>query len=147
MPDIQATYEVSEPGENKPTPKIGTVQLALTMAGIIAALTVSVLALLHVSTVSTPQAAQIRSLQSSSTRLAGQVAAERAEIAGLRSELAGLGARLTSADPASDPSLITCGDLRRMDLRQTTGGSVPAVPGPVDLDQAAVALPAHCARK
>lgn len=144
MNDIQATYEVHEPDDGKPTSKAGAAQLALTMAGIIAALAISALAFVHSS--NTGEAAQIRALAASNTRLAGELATQNTEIARLRSQLAGMSARVTAASPANDTSLITCGDLRSMRLYETTGASIQAG-GSIGLSQDPVPLPAHCPRR
>jgi hypothetical protein len=141
MGDIESTYEIREPEDKPPPrPKASAAGVALTAVGIAAALCLALAALAiaaHAGKVSTSQAAQIRALDQSNTRLAGELAADS-------SQLAGMSARLAAADPASDSALITCADLRRMNLLATTGGSVSAVPGPVSLSQSAVALPAHC---
>lgn len=66
------------------------------------------------------------------------------EIAGLSTKQAQTSAQLAASDPASDSSLITCSDLRHMNLTTTTGGSVSAVPGTVQLNTSPARMPGHC---
>jgi hypothetical protein len=114
--------------------------LAVTAVIAVAALwaaAISIVMLLHARNVSSAQAAQLRALGQSNTRLAGEVAA-------LGHRQAQLSAQVAAADPAADASLITCTDLRRLRLMAATGGSVSAVPGTVSLTQSPVPLPEHC---
>jgi uncharacterized protein HemX len=88
------------------------------------------------------QAAEIHLLDQSNTRLAQEQAADVTQRDQVSAQLGQMSSRLAAADPSG--SLITCADLRRMDLTETTGGSVSAVPGNVSLSQSRVPLPRHC---
>jgi hypothetical protein len=97
------------------------------------ALVLTIAGLMHADNVNAGQAAQIRGLDAANARLSGQLSVVAAALAG--------------QDPAADPALITCADLRQMALTLITGGSVSAVPGPVSLATAPVRLPGHCAKR
>jgi hypothetical protein len=113
---------------------------AVTMA--VAALIIAVLAgagLMHDSKLIASQAAELRLLDSSNTRLAQQQSADTAQ-------LAQVSTRVTAADPASDSNLITCADLRSIKLTVVNGATVYAVPGNVDLTTGSETFPVpkHC---
>lgn len=137
-----ATYAIPEPRDNPqpPKPSVSAGQLAVTVFGILLALAVSGFALIHStepSPGSTFQEKQIQNLETANTRLAG-------ELAGLSNQQTHLSSTLASVTSPS-PLLITCGDLRRVRLTVTTGGSIEAG-GVVGLTQDTVPfpLPAHC---
>lgn len=119
--------------------------LAITVAtAAVAVSVVCIIMTLHATKASNSQAMQIRMLDQSNTRLAGEVSA-------LSNRQTQTSARLAATQSAaSDPSLITCSDLRHMDLIATSGGSgnVSSVPGTViiDLSQSRVPLPGHCSK-
>jgi hypothetical protein len=142
---MAATYEVHY-DDKMPKTKVDLLEVGLVIAGILIALGVGILGQLHENNVSSAQSAQIHALDSSNTRLARELATDNNQLSQMSAKLAAMGAKVTATDPASDSSLITCGDLRRMDLTATTGGSVSSVPGNVNLSQAPVPLPAHCPR-
>jgi uncharacterized protein HemX len=141
MGNMEASYEVVPP--EPPKHKISIREMALIIAGIVAALAVGVSSIIHGNTVSASQANEIHALDQSNTRLAGQVADLSNQLATVDNRLAEMSAKVTAADPSSDSSLITCADIRHMDLTVTTGGSVVAG-GVVDLSQSSIPLPAHC---
>src|ERR1700728_1989921 len=135
MGEIPADYELREP--EKREPKTNTVLMALVFAGLIASLGVALFSLKTAYGANRPQAtAQIHALDKSIRRQAG-------EIASLKIELGETSAKLTASDPASNSSLITCHDLKHMNLTETTGASIEAG-GSIGLGQSHVPLPAHC---
>lgn len=142
MGDGPVTYAIPEPqpdSDKPPKPGTSAVQLALTLFGIILALTVAVLALLHSSSADSTvalQATRIQNLESANTRMAGQLAA-------LSNRQTQMSAQVSAADPANDSTLITCADLRHMHLTATTGGSIEAG-GVIGLGENPVPLPGHC---
>jgi hypothetical protein len=93
------------------------------------------LAITRLNTISGAQATQIHQLYQANSRLAGELSAQG-------TQLSAVAARV--ADPAVNPSLITCRDLRQLGLVATSGGSVSAVPGNVSLSQSPVPIPGHC---
>lgn len=134
--EIPAEIELSpeKPRETSVT------KAALVIAGIVLAVSVAVFGVVHADKVSSSQAAQIQALDKSNTHLAG-------ELATVTNQLSQMSAKLSATQSeasATNPDLITCADLRHMDLTTTTGGSVSAVPGSVSLDQGSVPLPEHC---
>jgi hypothetical protein len=98
----------------------------------------------HETQVASGLAVQIRGLDQSNTRMAGEISQLSGHQATMSASQARMSARMSSADPAS--SLITCKDLRAMDLTTVSGGSVSSVPGTVNLSYGAVQLPKHCNR-
>jgi hypothetical protein len=134
-------YELRKPSTGKPSSGLNALQLALILFLPIVALAASGFVWLHTATPDTGQASQLRAETS-------QIHALNTEVAALKLQLAEVSARQAEDNPASDSSLITCKDIRRMDLQQVTGGSgnVSSVPGTVSVSIGTVnvALPVHC---
>jgi hypothetical protein len=144
--DIHATYKLRPENRAEVTrTQVASRALAFALTGTavaavaLAAAVVAIIMLLHARNVSSSQAAQIHALDQANTRLTSTLIAEQ-------DRLAQTSARITKTDPADDANLITCSDLKRMNLKATTGGSVSSVPGTVTMTQNLVTLPAHCAR-
>ena len=133
--EIPATYELrpKEPGDVN---GMNIVKASLVIAGIVAALAIGIVGILHANNVSRTQTTQIRQLESSNTRLAGELSAAS-------NQLSQMSAKLAAADPASDSNLITCRDLHNMSLMGINGASI-VTGGGISLNQSAVPLPAHC---
>jgi hypothetical protein len=139
--EIGATYQIHEPDE--PGKRLArAIALAFVVLVVVAAITITSLGVLRANGMSNSQAAQIHALKIANARLAYEVTTEQSELRQLSAKQTQMSARLASA--ASNNGLVTCNDLRHMNLTTTTGGSVSAVPGSVSLNQSAVSLPAHC---
>lgn len=87
--------------------------------------------------------ASISTLDQSQTRLAGEVSAQRQQITSLHRVVAADSSALSALRAKVDDD-ISCADLAKMKLLETTGGSVSSVPGSVDLSQSPVPLPKPC---
>ena len=133
--EIPATYEL-RPEKPREVKGMNIVRTSLVIAGIVAALAIGIVGILHANNVSRLQATQIRQLESSNTRLADELSAQS-------NQLSQMSARLAAADPASDSNLITCRDLHNMGLMSINGASI-VTGGGISLNQSAVPLPAHC---
>jgi hypothetical protein len=142
--DVPASFtiwaEEDEPAQDVKVPRPNTniiwVCLAVTgivITGMAIALVLTIGGLMHANTVNTGQAAQIRSLNQANARL--------------MTEQSEMNAALNGQNPAADTNLVTCGDLRKMALTVTTGGTVSSVPGTVSLTQSPARIPAHCAKR
>jgi hypothetical protein len=142
--DVPASFtiwaEEDEPAQDTKTPRQGMTRVWLCVAitgAVVAVIAVGlVLAigrLMHADNVNAGQAAQIRALNQADARLM----TEQSEI----------NAALNGQNPAADTNLVTCGDLRKMALTVTTGGTVSSVPGAVSLTQSPARIPAHCAKR
>jgi hypothetical protein len=136
--DVEATYQIHPPRPHDKTVSAGiTAGIAIAMAAL--ALALSLVGFLHQNKATAQQAIQIRLLNQANARLAIELAQDS-------TRLNSMTAVLTGDDPSSDGNLVTCRDLRQMNLSVTTGGSVNSVPGTVNLQQSAVSLPRHCGR-
>jgi len=134
--DVPASFtiwtEEDETQDRKiPGPNINVIWLCLAITGAViavvaAGLILAIGGLMHADSVNAGQAAQIRALNQANARMSGQ---------------------LSQMNPASDTKLVTCGDLRKMGLTVTTGGTVSSVPGSVSLAQNPIRIPAHCPKR
>jgi hypothetical protein len=136
--EIPATYQLRPIQEVKHMKIASTVMAAagIIAAAAFAALSLSIVALLHGDNVSNLQATQIHQLDQANTRLAGELSAAS-------TQLSQMGVKLAAADPASDSNLITCRDLQAMALIATNGAGI-VTGGGISLNQSAVPLPGHC---
>jgi hypothetical protein len=134
--DAPTSYEIYPEKPREPGQWTFT-RIGLIVAGIVAVaiMVIQSLAITHLSTISGAQATQIHQLYQANSRLAGQVSAQGTQLSQVSAKV---------ADPAVNPSLITCHDLRNMALIAITGASVSSVPGSVNLSQSAVPIPGHC---
>lgn len=145
MANMDATYEVRPPEPSKKRISVG--ELALLVAGIVAALSIAVAALLHSNDMNSSQSVSTRALDQSNTQLSAEIGRLKSDINSLTNQLANVNNRLAQTDAKVNdplPNFVTCADLRHMNLTVTDSGSVSAVPGPVSLDVSPVVLPSHC---
>lgn len=140
MEEIPAEYELQQ--EKPPEIKTASVATVLIGIGVLVAIAAAIIALVLAAqgkNVISQQSAQIRALDASNTRMAGEITA-------LSNRQTQMSAKLSASDPSSDKDLITCQDWHS--LTKTTGGSVSvtAVPSTatVSLSQNRVSMPGHC---
>jgi septal ring factor EnvC (AmiA/AmiB activator) len=144
MATIQAKYEEVPPEPSKRRISVG--ELAVIVAGILIAVGLSVAALLRSNTMNASQNVSTRALDQNYSQLSGEIGKLKSQITSLTNQLASVNNRLaqTDAKVSADPSnVITCQDLRRMDITSTTGASI-VTGGSIALDVSSVPLPVHC---
>lgn len=112
--------------------KVFMIATGVVIAAIAIGLVLTVGGLMHANAMNSGQASQIRALNQANARMSLQISQMTATLSG--------------QNPASDPDLITCGDLRRMGLVITTGAAIQAG-GSIGLSQNPVSLPKHCAKR
>ena len=148
---IQASYyEEPPPTETQPQQppsfRPATTVMVIAVIAVVLALfafALGGLAFLHSSKTGGSTSASISTLDQSQTRFAGEVSAQRQQITSLHRVVAADSSALSALRAKVDDD-ISCADLAKMKLLETTGGSVSSVPGSVDLSQSPVPLPKPC---
>jgi uncharacterized protein HemX len=135
--EIPATYELHPEKKAQDVKHADAAKTALVIAGIVAALSAAIVGILYANNVNNSQATQIRALNSANTRLAGELSAQSNQLARISARLAAV------QSAANDPILITCTDLRHMNLMATDSAGIEAG-GSIGLNQSPVPLPPHC---